>query len=266
MTYKKRLEAVTGERGRLCVGIDPHASLLDAWGLSRDAKGLETCARRLVEALGADVAVFKPQSAFFETYGSAGIAVLERVLADIKDAGALSILDIKRGDIGSTMAAYAEAYLAEGAPLAADAVTVSPYLGFESLMPAFELAVANKRGVYVLARTSNPEGGQVQLAMGPEGTVAQDIIDRATELNSRARTRAIGLVIGGTHSSLMCDVSQFNASILVPGIGHQGGRVEDLPALFGDAVDQVLPVVGRGVVSAGPDAAALRARVLRFAS
>ena len=262
--YRRRLRALAAERGALCVGIDPHASVLDAWGLERSASGLETCARTLVEALGASVAAFKPQSAFFEVYGSAGIAVLERVLADIAQAGALSILDVKRGDIGSTMAAYADAYLLPGAPLRADAITVSPYLGFGSLVPAFERAIAHDAGVYVLARTSNPEGGQVQLALGKEGSVVQEIIDAATEANRNASTRAIGLVIGGTHTSLGCDVSEFNGSILVPGIGHQGGRIQDLPELFGEATEQVLPVVGRGIMSAGPDVGALRHKVADF--
>jgi len=260
-TYRQRLRTVVEARRALVVGIDPHPSLLDAWGLPRTASGLERCARGLVDAVGDVVAVFKPQSAFFETYGSAGIAVLERVLADVAANGAISILDVKRGDIGSTMDAYADAYLADGAPLAADAITVSPYLGFGSLLPAFERAVAYDRGVYVLARTSNPEGGQVQLALGREGSVVQEIIDAATELNRQLPTRAIGLVIGGTHSSLGCDLSDFNGSLLVPGIGAQGGRMEDLPDLFGDAVRHVLPVVGRGVISAGPDPDALRAKV-----
>ncbi len=264
LTYRKRLSIIAEERGSLCVGIDPHPNLLDAWGLPRDASGLERCARTVVEALGTQVAVFKPQSAFFEQYGSAGIAVLERVLGDISQAGALSLLDVKRGDIGSTMAAYAEAYLSQGAPLSVDAITVSPYLGFGSLMPAFELAIANKRGVYVLARTSNPEGASVQLALGSEGSVCQEIIDAATELNQSARTRAIGLVIGGTHRRLGCDVSEFNGSILVPGIGFQGGSIEELPKLFGDAVDQVLPVVGRGILSGGPNPESLRRRVSDF--
>lgn len=266
LTYRKRLDSIVHERGSLCVGIDPHPSMLDSWGLPRSAAGLEQCARSVVEALGDQVAVFKPQSAFFEQYGSAGIAVLERVIADIAATGALSLLDVKRGDIGSTMAAYADAYLAEGSPLSVDAITVSPYLGFGSLMPAFERAVANKRGVYVLARTSNPEGAAIQLALANEGSVCQEIIDAATELNSKARTRAIGLVIGGTHRRLGCDVSEFNGSILVPGIGVQGGSMEDLPKLFGDAVEQVLPVVGRGVLAGGPDPAALRQRVSDFLS
>lgn len=260
-TYWRRLRAVMADRGALCVGLDPHPSLLRAWGLEVSAAGVERCSRHLVEVLGDQVSAFKPQSAFYETYGSAGIAALERVLADIAGTGAMSILDVKRGDIGSTMDAYADAYLADGSPLAADAITLSPYLGFGSLAPAFERAHRYARGVYVLARTSNPEGGQVQLALSHDGSVVQGIIDAATEANHVSRQKAIGLVVGGTHESLGCDLSDFNGSILVPGIGFQGGRMEDLPALFGDAVDQVLAVVGRGVISAGPDPSALRAKV-----
>ena len=263
-TYHQRLSAVTAQRGNLCVGIDPHAALLSAWDLPLNADGLERYCRIVVEALGESVAVFKPQAAFFEVYGSAGIAVLERVLGDIAAAGALSIVDAKRGDIGSTMAAYAEAYLAPGSPLAGDAVTLSPFLGFDALTPAFERAIAFDRGVYVLARTSNPEGASVQLALGREGSVVQEIIDAATELNSRARTRAIGLVVGGTHHALGCDLSEFNASILVPGIGAQGGRMEDLSGMFGPAHDKVLPMVGRAILQAGPDPAALRAKVASY--
>ena len=130
--YGERLAALVTERGPLCVGVDPHPSLLASWGLAADAQGLERCARGMIEALGGIVPVFKPQSAFFEAYGAAGIAVLERTLADIKAAGAISLLDVKRGDIGSTMDAYAAAYLSDGSPLAADAVTLNPYLGFGS--------------------------------------------------------------------------------------------------------------------------------------
>ena len=109
MTYAKRLAGNTAERGNLCVGIDPMPSVLAAWGLEPGVRGLEKCSRGIVEELGERIAVFKPQSAFFEAHGSRGIAVLERVLADIRDAGALSLLDVKRGDIGSSMAGYADA-------------------------------------------------------------------------------------------------------------------------------------------------------------
>ena len=265
-SYAQRLRTAVEQRGALCVGIDPHPGLLTSWGLSVDAAGAEAFSRRIVEVLGSSVAVFKPQSAFFEIHGSAGIAVLERVLGDIAQARALSILDVKRGDIGSTMDAYAEAYLADGAPLAADAITISPYLGFGSLQPAFDRAHRYGRGVYVLARTSNPEGGQVQLArvhdgQGGTGPVAQQIIDDAAAANTASGQGAIGLVVGGTHSDLGCDVSEFNASILVPGIGFQGGRIDELPALFGAALSHVLPAVSRDVIGAGPDAAALTGRV-----
>ena len=262
-TYWRRLREIVSDRGPLCVGIDPHPPILSAWGLPATAAGVERFSRHLVETLGDRVAAFKPQSAFFECYGSAGIAVLERVLADIAESPALSILDVKRGDIGSTMAAYGQAYLADGAPLAADAITVSPYLGFGSLQPTIDLAHRYERGIYVLARTSNPEGGTVQLALTEdgEGSVVQSMIDAATAVNRESRQKADGLVVGGTHSSLGCDLSDFNGSILVPGIGAQGGRMEDLPSLFGDAVDQVLAVVGRGVIGAGPDPQALRAKV-----
>lgn len=264
MSYASRLAAAVADRGRLCVGIDPMPSVLDAWRLPHDVQGLERCSRAIVELLGDRIAVFKPQSAFFEAYGSRGIAVLEQVLTDIREAGALSLLDVKRGDIGSSMAGYADAYLGEDAPLRADAITLSPYLGVGSLRPAIDAAVAGGQGVYVLARTSNPEGASVQLALGREGSVVQEIIDAAIELNSRARTRAIGLVVGGTHHALGCDLSEFNASILVPGIGAQGGRMEDLSGMFGPAHDKVLPMVGRAILQAGPDPAALRAKVASY--
>lgn len=262
--YGARLSEVTAARGRLCVGIDPHPSILDAWGLDRTAAGLEACARGMVEALGATVAVFKPQSALFEEYGSAGIAVLERTLADIRAAGALSLLDVKRGDIGSTMAGYARAYLVEGAPLAADAITLSPYLGYGSLQPAIDLAIANGRGVYVLARTSNPEGDHVQLATGPDGRpVAQQVVDAATATNREAgadgsRPGPVGLVVGATRLDTGIDLDTFNGSILAPGIGAQGGKLDDLPTIFGRSLGHVLPTTSRGVMGQGPDAEKLR--------
>ncbi|MEN3357317.1 MAG: orotidine-5-phosphate decarboxylase [Mycobacteriales bacterium] len=182
--FGARLRAAVAARGPLCVGIDPHAALLRDWGLPDDPTGLERFARAAVDAIAGEVAVVKPQSAFFERFGSRGIAVLERVLADIRAAGALALLDVKRGDIGSTMAAYAAAYLDPASPLAADAVTASPYLGLGSLRPLFDAARAAGAGVFVLALTSNPEGGQVQRAVGPDGrTVAAGILAGIGALN-----------------------------------------------------------------------------------
>ena len=258
-TYSERLDALVAARGPLCVGIDPHPGLMSQWGLEHTVAGLERFTRTVVEALGAQTAIFKPQSAFFEVFGSRGIAVLEQVLVDIADQGALSLLDAKRGDIGSTMAGYAQAYLSAGAPLAVDAITLSPFLGFESLRPALDLAREQGRGVYVLARTSNPEGHQVQLA-GPEDgavSVAQAIIEAAQSENATGANH-VGLVVGGTHADLRVDLTGFTGSILVPGIGAQGGTVSGLATVFTAPGLRLLPAASRDVLSAGPDHDALR--------
>jgi orotidine-5'-phosphate decarboxylase len=249
----------------LCVGIDPHPGLLSAWGLAHDPAGLERFALTCVEALAGEVAVLKPQSAFFEAYGSRGIAVLERVIAESRDAGALVLLDVKRGDIGSTMAAYAAAYLSDGAPLAADAVTLSPYLGFGSLDPALEAAAHSGRGVFVLASTSNPEGASVQQAASASGhSVAQDVVDAAAHRNVGASPLgSVGVVIGATVGATVPDVAELNGPILAPGLGAQGATVDDLPTMFGSSLRQVLPASSRDVLRHGPDPAALREAALR---
>ncbi len=264
MTYRERLAAAVAARGNLCVGIDPMPSVLDAWGVAHDVRGLETVARGIVEELGEHAAAFKPQSAFFEPFGAAGIAVLERVLADIGQAGALSILDVKRGDIGSSMAGYAQAYLADDAPLASDAITVSPYLGVGSLLPAFELARATSRGIYVLARTSNPDGGHLQTATTPSGaSVAQHVLDELTALNVE-HDGLLGVVLGATHKDLGCDPSGFNGSILAPGVGAQGATIASLASVFQRALPLVLPTASRQIIGGGRQR--LRARLQELLS
>jgi len=258
--FQTRLAAVCATRGRLCVGVDPHGATLAGWGLDDDLGGLERFSRGLVAALADQVAVFKPQSGFFEAYGPRGLDVLARVLGDIAAAGAVSILDVKRGDIGSTMAAYARAYLSDGAELAADAITVSPYLGFGSLTPAVELAAQTGRGVFVLARTSNPEGAQVQDALAGGISVAQSIVDQAATANTKLGAGVVHLVLGATHAELGVDLAGFDGWVLAPGIGAQGGRMSDLARLFGAAVERVLPSASREVAAAGPDQQALRQR------
>jgi orotidine-5'-phosphate decarboxylase len=249
----------------LCVGVDPHPGLLAAWGLSHDPDGLERFALTCVEALAGEVAVLKPQSAFFEAYGSRGIAVLERVITESRDAGALVLLDVKRGDIGSTMAAYAAAYLSDGAPLAADAVTLSPYLGFGSLDPALEAAEHSGRGVFVLASTSNLEGASVQQAASASGhSVAQDVVDAAADRNVGASPLgSVGVVIGATVGAAVPDVAELNGPILAPGFGAQGATVDDLRTVFGSSLRHVLPASARDVLRHGPDPAALREAALR---
>jgi len=261
-SFGARLAAATAVRGPLCVGIDPHPGLLQAWGLADDVAGLERFALTVVEALADRVAVLKPQAAFFERHGSRGVAVLERVLAEASSAGALTIADAKRGDIGSTMAAYAEAFVGEGSPLAADAVTASPYLGFGSLRPLLDLARDTGRGVFVLALTSNPEGPQVQHARSADGrTVAQTVLDAVAAENAGASPLgSVGAVVGATVGSAgVAHALAVNGPLLAPGIGAQGATAEDLRTVFGAALGAVLPSSSREVLRGGPTAAGLRA-------
>ena len=260
-TFGQRLTDAVGKRGPLCVGIDPHPALLARWGLGDDVAGLERFARTVVEALADRVAVLKPQSAFFERFGSRGVAILESTIRQSREAGALVLLDVKRGDIGSTMAAYASAYLDPASTLRADAITVSPYLGVGSLRPAFDLATATGAGIFVLALTSNPEGASVQHAVGPGGkTVAQTVIDEISQLNAgMSPLGSFGLVVGATIGKTGHDLSGVNGPLLAPGLGAQGGTPDDLRSVFGDSLHNVLPSYSREVLSEGPEIAGLRA-------
>lgn len=253
--FGARLSAAMAQRGPLCLGIDPHPELLTAWGLTVDAAGLAAFSDICVEAF-AGFAVVKPQVAFFEAYGSAGFAVLERTITGLRDAGVLVLADAKRGDIGSTMAAYAQAWAGDS-PLASDAVTASPYLGFGSLQPLLDTAAAHGRGVFVLAATSNPEGAGVQRATIGQRTIAQSIVDAAAEANA-AGDGSIGVVVGATLSEVP-DLSALGGPVLLPGVGAQGGRPDALAGLGGAQPGTLLPAVSREVLRAGADVAALRA-------
>lgn len=270
--FGQRLRAAMDLRGHLCVGIDPHPSLLAAWDLSDDARGLETFALTCVEALSDQVAVLKPQSAFFERHGAAGVAVLERVLSDARSAGCLTLLDAKRGDIGSTMDAYAHAYLGLGSSVAADAVTVSPFLGYGSLRPAIKLARANGRGVFVLALTSNVEGASVQHARDADGrSVAASVVAGAAADNrTDGELGSVGLVVGATVGSAVAelglDLAASKAPLLAPGVGAQGAGPAQLQQVFGDARRNVLASSSRAVLAAGPSAAGLRDAAARTAA
>lgn len=256
--FGARLAASIAARGPLCVGIDPHPELLRSWDLPVTVDGLARFCDICVQAY-AGFAVVKPQVAFFEAYGSAGFAVLERTTAALRAEGVLVLADAKRGDIGSTMAAYAQAWAGDG-PLAADAVTASPYLGFGSLQPLLDLAATNGRGVFVLAATSNPEGASVQRAVVGGRTVAQSIVDDAAAVNRAGRPHpgSVGVVIGATLDEVP-DVSELAGPVLVPGVGAQGGRPEALGGLGGARPGQLLPAVSREILRAGPGVAAVRA-------
>jgi orotidine-5'-phosphate decarboxylase len=257
--FGARLRGALTERGPLCVGIDPHAHLLQAWGLPDDPSGLERFTFTVVEALADRVAIFKPQSAFFERFGSAGIAVLERAIRALREAGALVLLDAKRGDVGSTMEGYAAAYLAKDAPMACDALTVSPYLGFGSLQPAIDEARIAGAGLFVLALTSNPEGPQFQSARTASGeTVAGAVLDGLRALNAEADDLgSFGAVVGATIGRTSEDLD-IRGPLLAPGLGAQGATAESLAEVFGTALHNVVPAMSREILASGPDLASLR--------
>ncbi|MBV7432151.1 orotidine-5'-phosphate decarboxylase [Dermabacteraceae bacterium TAE3-ERU5] len=281
--FGERLQAAVAENGPLCVGIDPHPGLLADWGLPDSASSLREFALRVVEASQGLAAAVKPQSAFFERHGSAGVAVLEETLAALRASGTLSILDVKRGDIGSTMSAYADATLRPGAPLEADAITVSPFLGYASLRPALDLVAEYGKGIYVLALTSNPSGPQVQHARPTESEIANLLPgnaepsvaaliaaevarSNAEEVTNHGITGwgSAGLVIGATvgdavrRLDLDLGASAGATTVLAPGFGAQGAGPQEREKVFAEAAPRALVSVSRGVLSAGPNIADLR--------
>lgn len=261
MSFGSRAHVAMQAYGPLCVGIDPHAHLLEQWGLEDSVDGLERFAAICVEAFAGKVAFAKPQSAFFERFGARGAAILERTLQDLRHTGTLTILDVKRGDIGSTAAAYADAYLDDDAPMAADAITVSPYLGFGSLHPFLAAAEKNDAGVFVLAFTSNPEAPALQTAVTLDGErVGDAVLESLSEANEGASPMgSFGAVVGATVTDLDPGRLDINGPILVPGFGAQGGTIDDLRRLFGSVTGSIIPSTSRQLLAQGPDVAALRA-------
>jgi orotidine-5'-phosphate decarboxylase len=256
--FGARLLDAMHTHGALCVGVDPHPALLREWGLGDDVAGLSAFSEICAGAFAGHAGVVKPQSAFFERFGARGFAVLEGLISACRSAGTLVLLDVKRGDIGTTMAAYADAYLDPSAPLAVDAITVSPYVGVGALEPAFEAATKFDAGVFVLALTSNAEGAVVQR------TVAPGIVDEVAAHNAGADPiGSLGVVVGATVGELAIDLTGLNGPVLVPGVGAQGGTAADVQRLFG-GLPGVLPAVSRGVLRAGPDVAALRRAAARL--
>lgn len=259
--FGARLAAVFAETGRLCVGIDPHAYLLGEWDLPDDAAGVREFGLRVVEATVGRAGIVKPQVAFFERHGSAGYAALEAVLAAAREAGLLVIADVKRGDVGSSVEAYGQAWLTPGSPLEADAMTISAFQGVGSIRAPHELALATGKGLFVLAATSNPEAAALQTATVTGGdsaakSVAASIVEDVHDWNSEEATLgSTGVVIGATVSLADYGISPrslANTPILAPGFGHQGARVADAKRLFGAASANVVVSASRSILAAGP--------------
>ena len=277
--FGTRLRAALDAYGPLCVGIDPHAALLEQWGLTQDADGLRAFGLAVVEAAAGRAGVVKPQVAFFERFGSKGFAALEEVIAAARAAGLIVLSDAKRGDIGSTMAGYASAWLEPGSPLESDAVTISPYLGPDSLRETITTAVHADKGVFVLAATSNPEAASLQtartvdVASEEDQTVARRVARDVAWANGSPAFEGglgpVGLVIGATvdrDEVGLGDEVLSRMPILAPGFGAQGATPEDLITRFGATAGQVLASESRSILGAGPAgiAAVISERAARY--
>lgn len=283
ISFGQRLEESMARYGQLCVGIDPHAALLDAWGLSQSAQGLREFALRVVDAAAGQVGVIKPQVAFFERFGSAGYAALEEAIMAARSADLIVIADAKRGDIGTTMQGYASAWLDAGSPLESDALTLSAYLGANSLRESITSAVNAGKGVFVLGATSNPEAFGLQSALMADNesaeneTVAARVVRDATWPNQSVAFAAsalgpVGVVIGATVDRAefgLNDALLSKTPILAPGFGAQGASADSLRDRFGGIAGQVLANESRSILSAGirdiSDAVASRAKEYRRA-
>ena len=257
-SFGTRLTEVFATTGHLCVGIDPHPYLLAEWGLGDDAAGLREFGLRVVDAAAGRVGIIKPQVAFFERHGAAGYAALEETIAAGRAAGLLVIADAKRGDVGSTVEAYGQSWLTPGSPLEADAMTISAFQGLGSIDAPHELALANGKGLFVLAATSNPESFSVQGARVASGsTVSASIIDGVHTWNraENAPLGSVGVVIGAT-----VDFGEFGINgsplaltpILAPGLGAQGAKFSDVGRIYGSAASNVIVSASRSILAAGP--------------
>lgn len=265
-SFGQRLVDAGRERGRLCVGIDPHPYLLEQWGLDNSAEGLRTFSMRCVEAFADSAALVKPQVAFFERFGAAGFAVLEETLSGLREAGCLTVADAKRGDIGSTMEGYGDAWLGETSPLRADSVTLSPYLGVGALGAAIATAQENNRGVFVLAATSNPEARAIQaVPAGTADSIAQAVVDECAAFNASEQEAgvagSVGVVVGATVDNPP-RLDSLNGPVLLPGVGAQGAGPAQVHAIVSECPQLGFANVSRAVLQRGPQVDDLRKAVI----
>jgi orotidine-5'-phosphate decarboxylase len=262
-SFAERFAAVRAVYGPLVWGLDPSAGLLEDWALGDNPDGLDRFADIMLAAVPGTVGLIKPQSAFYERHGWRGIRTLQRLIADSRSAGLLVILDIKRGDVGSTNDAYAEAYLGKGAPLAADAITVHPYLGLGAMDSYVSRAAAAGSCLLVVTRSSNPEGRTIQAALvaGQARSVEQDLLAEIGSINARLAPGGIGpvgAVVGPTHMEPELDLAAARCLFLAPGVGVQGATAADVARVFAACQDRVMPSASRSLLSAGPDVGRLR--------
>lgn len=262
-SFARRFAAARAAQGPLVFGLDPSADLLESWGLGDSADGLDKFADIVLAAADGPVGLVKPQSAFYERHGWRGIQTLQRLIAGARAAGLLVILDVKRGDVGSTNDAYAEAYLGKGAPLAADAITVHPYLGLAAMGAFVSRAAESGSCLLVVTRSSNPEGRAIQ--PGAE----QQLLAGIGALNARRAPGAVGpvgAVVAPVSMEPELDLAAASCLFLAPGVGAQGATPADVAQVFAACPDRVMPSASRSLLSAGSDVGRLRDAVSALAA
>lgn len=274
-TFGERLDSTVKHFGPLCVGIDPHRTLLQDWGYSVSAEGAELFSMRLLQATGGKAGVVKFQSSMFERYGSKGYEALERVLYAARQMGVITIIDNMRGGLPTTISALADAYFHEDSPLLADAITLLPYYGARSLRGLINEALEYQRGVFIASLTSNVEGANLQTSIRQHGdfagkTVAYGIASTVQQFNENCETLgSVGLLIGATSGSWLersgLNPRTFTGPILAPGYGWQGAQASDLKNLFAGTQGNVLVPVSRFIAVHGPNIADLSAAIERVA-
>jgi orotidine-5'-phosphate decarboxylase len=268
-TFASRFAAVRSRFGPLVWGLDPSGAVLDDWGVGDTPEGLDRFADIVLEAAHGAVGLVKCQAAFYERHGWRGFRTLQRLIGEAQSTGLLVILDAKRGDVGSTNDAYAEAYLGAGAPLAADALTVHPYLGLEAMGTFVSRAHESGSCLLVVTRSSNPEGRMVQSAVGPSGRTVEDgLLVAIGEINARlapGEIGPIGAVIGPTYIDPPLDLVAPQALFLAPGVGAQGATAHDVALVFAACPDRVMPSASRSLLGDGPDVGRLRDTAARLA-
>jgi orotidine-5'-phosphate decarboxylase len=262
-SFVERFNSLAAARSPFCLGLDPSSESLAAWGLPDNASGLEAYCTTILESAGQSLTLLKPQSAFFERFGSAGIRVLESVITECRANSTLLLLDVKRGDIGSTMEGYAQAYFGEGSPMQVDAMTVTPYLGINALLPVIDKAAAVGGHVFVVVASSNPEGIELQSARLDGVPLYQKLAEDLAGINTtrHPQARPCGAVVGATRSDLPLHFYETlgNTLLLCPGVGQQGASVADLLRL--PSPRSIIPTASRAVSAAGKDKAAIRAAI-----
>lgn len=253
----------------MIVGLDPRLERLPQACLDSDiqpgdlpavASAFEKFCIQVIDVVAPLVPGVKPNAAFFEALGPAGMEALARVNRHARDQGLLVILDAKRGDIGSTAEAYANAFLAANNVWAADALTVNPFLGCDSLEPFVQVAEENQTGIFVLVKTSNPGSADFQDLTQDGKTVSDRVaeylqqknLQQTAALDSDCRFGSLGAVVGATHPEQIETLRQAmpNAIFLIPGVGAQGGKASDIAAAFNDQGLGAIVNSSRGIIFA----------------